>query len=76
MGTKSKGPYWFSCRFVLTLHLFQLVTIRKTTKERYPPPTFEPVIREADEEVHIPAHKDFREKYFQGFKPKADETTV
>ncbi|KAH9484987.1 tRNA (guanine(10)-N2)-methyltransferase [Psilocybe cubensis] len=52
----------------------RLVTIRKVTKERYPPPTFDPMLREANEETHIPAHKDFREKYFQGFKSKADET--
>jgi len=44
------------------------VTIRKTTIERYPPPTFEPVDLDAQEETHIPAHRDFREKYFQGFK--------
>ncbi|PPQ93788.1 hypothetical protein CVT25_013497 [Psilocybe cyanescens] len=52
-----------------------LVTIRKITAEKYLPPTFEPVAPETDEDIHIPAHKDFREKYFQGFKPKADETT-
>ncbi|KXN90848.1 tRNA (guanine(10)-N2)-methyltransferase [Leucoagaricus sp. SymC.cos] len=44
----------------------QLITIRKTTSEKYPPPTFS-VAMDGSEEAHIPAHRDFREKYFQGF---------
>ncbi|KAF8972985.1 tRNA guanosine-2'-O-methyltransferase [Flammula alnicola] len=52
----------------------RLVTIRKTTSKQYSPPTFEPSPPQTDENAHIPAHKDFREKYFQGFKPKADES--
>lgn len=48
--------------------LSQLITIRKTTPERYPPPTFAPALDESfDEQTHTPAHKDFREKYFQRF---------
>ncbi|KJA27817.1 hypothetical protein HYPSUDRAFT_34967 [Hypholoma sublateritium FD-334 SS-4] len=50
----------------------RLVTIRKTTLEKYPPPSFDPT-PEIDANSHIPAHKDFREKYFQGFKSKTDE---
>lgn len=49
----------------------QLVTIRKVTTEQYPRPTFEPNL-EASENDHVPAHKDFREKYFQGFKKDVD----
>ncbi|KAF9484434.1 tRNA guanosine-2'-O-methyltransferase [Pholiota conissans] len=49
----------------------RLVTIKKTTQGKYSPPTFEPT---REETARIPAHRDFREKYFQGFKPKADET--
>lgn len=46
----------------------RLITIRKIVTNDYPPPTFETVgpCREGDD--HTPAHKDFREKYFQGFK--------
>ncbi|KAF9054991.1 tRNA guanosine-2'-O-methyltransferase [Hymenopellis radicata] len=40
----------------------RLVTIRKTTKDAYPPPSFS--------RDYTPAHKDFREKYFRGFKPE------
>ena len=54
---------------------FQLVTIRKTTSKKYPPPSFDPIPPVVDENAHIPAHKDFREKYFQGFKSKTDEFT-
>ncbi|KAG5647054.1 hypothetical protein DXG03_001424 [Asterophora parasitica] len=47
----------------------RLVTIRKTTDREYPRPSFEP---EEAEAAHVPAHKDFREKYFQGFKKETD----
>lgn len=50
------------------------MTIRKTTSKQYEPPTFEPLELQSEEASHIPAHKDFREKYFQGFKPKTEET--
>jgi tRNA (guanine10-N2)-methyltransferase len=48
----------------------QLVTIRKTTTTEYPPPSFEPEKEPTCTKgpIHVPAHKDFREKYFQGFK--------
>ncbi|KAF9263408.1 tRNA guanosine-2'-O-methyltransferase [Marasmius fiardii PR-910] len=45
----------------------RLVTIRKITTTPYPPPSFTTPM-EAAESDHTPAHKDFREKYFQGFK--------
>lgn len=52
----------------------QLITIRKTTSEKYSSP-FEPHVNDADTDRiderqggHIPAHRDFREKYFRGFK--------
>ncbi|KAG7098852.1 hypothetical protein E1B28_000755 [Marasmius oreades] len=45
----------------------RLVTIRKTTSIRYPPPSFAAPTEMAESE-HVPAHKGFREKYFQGFK--------
>ncbi|KAI0821690.1 tRNA guanosine-2'-O-methyltransferase [Trametes gibbosa] len=51
----------------------RLITIRKTTTERYSPPSFDPAHAVTEHvEAHIPAHKDFREKYFQGFK-KSDQ---
>ncbi|KAJ7045462.1 S-adenosyl-L-methionine-dependent methyltransferase [Mycena alexandri] len=47
----------------------RLVTIRKATHESYPPPCFE---EERDPDARIPAHKDFREQYFRGFKKEND----
>ncbi|KIY44384.1 tRNA guanosine-2'-O-methyltransferase [Fistulina hepatica ATCC 64428] len=47
----------------------RLITIRKVTTDAHPPPTF--VHSESTSSApreHVPAHKDFREKYFQGFK--------
>jgi tRNA (guanine10-N2)-methyltransferase len=50
------------------------VTIKKTTHDSYPPPIFEAKPATLDnKEAHVPAHKDFREKYFQGFR-KAEVT--
>jgi tRNA (guanine10-N2)-methyltransferase len=49
------------------------VTIRKMTSYAYPPPTFKQGAEDiVDPEMvlHIPAHKDFREKYFQSFLKK------
>ncbi|KAH9942477.1 tRNA guanosine-2'-O-methyltransferase [Epithele typhae] len=53
----------------------RLITIRKTTTERFPRPSFDPehaVTENVVGEAHVPAHKDFREKYFQGFGKKGD----
>ncbi|KAF8806675.1 tRNA guanosine-2'-O-methyltransferase [Phlegmacium glaucopus] len=50
----------------------RLVTIKKITEEQYPAPTFNPIPLQ-DENTHVPAHKDFREKYFQGFKSAISE---
>ncbi|KAL0577032.1 hypothetical protein V5O48_004966 [Marasmius crinis-equi] len=52
----------------------RLVTIRKITTEQYPPPSFAAPV-ESEEAAHVPAHRDFREKYFQGFK-KPDTDAV
>ncbi|KAI0762102.1 tRNA guanosine-2'-O-methyltransferase [Trametes elegans] len=47
----------------------RLITIRKTTTDQYPPPSFDPAHAVTENvATHVPAHKDFREKYFQGFK--------
>ncbi|KAI8993886.1 tRNA guanosine-2'-O-methyltransferase [Trametes punicea] len=47
----------------------RLITVRKTTEEKYPKPSFDPAHAVTDNVTsHMPAHKDFREKYFQGFK--------
>ncbi|KAH8107747.1 tRNA guanosine-2'-O-methyltransferase, partial [Cristinia sonorae] len=56
----------------------RLITIRKTTAEKYAPPTFEPhgrrlEVKKVESEggtgtaEHVPAHKDFRMKYFKKF---------
>ena len=61
----------------------QLITIRKATSQSYPPPIFDSHAaapnRDESEEgdpsplpVHVPAHRDFREKYFQGFRKLPD----
>jgi tRNA (guanine10-N2)-methyltransferase len=46
------------------------VTIRKIDERKYPPPEFTLMLETASEEenIRVPAHKDFREKYFQGFR--------
>ncbi|KAI0930157.1 hypothetical protein AcW1_008911 [Taiwanofungus camphoratus] len=46
----------------------RLITLRKTTSKCYPPPLFSSPERQGEGSVHVPAHRDFREKYFQGFK--------
>lgn len=54
----------------------RLVTIRKTTTSEYPPPPFEPRERMNTKGfTHVPAHKDFREKYFQGFRKDNGDPT-
>ncbi|KAF8627791.1 hypothetical protein AX15_004218 [Amanita polypyramis BW_CC] len=53
----------------------RLVTIKKITTVRYPPPSFP--LGDALINGHVPAHKDFREKYFRGFRksdPPGGET--
>ncbi|KAL1942032.1 hypothetical protein VTO73DRAFT_6562 [Trametes versicolor] len=55
----------------------RLITVRKTTTEKYPPPTFDPAHAVTDNvAAHVPAHKDFREKYFQGFKKNQQDGTA
>ncbi|OJA08681.1 hypothetical protein AZE42_01175 [Rhizopogon vesiculosus] len=51
----------------------RLITIKKTSLVEYPPPSFDSV-RDAEEsgDMYVPAHKDFREKYFQGFKKESE----
>jgi tRNA (guanine10-N2)-methyltransferase len=49
-----------------------LVTIRKTTTAEYPMPSFD-AGSDDNQMGHIPAHKDFRKKYFQGFKKDSDK---
>ncbi|EPQ57163.1 tRNA guanosine-2'-O-methyltransferase [Gloeophyllum trabeum ATCC 11539] len=54
----------------------RLVTVRKTTAETYPAPSFDAGISMASRAVdgveegtsHVPAHQDFRRKYFEGFR--------
>lgn len=67
----------------------QLITICKVTSRSYPRPTFDPHAAPtpqgdgAESEgdllvrapVHVPAHRDFREKYFQGFRKLLEART-
>jgi len=46
------------------------VTIKKTTDRQYEPPSF---LEHEGAAAHIPAHKDFREKYFQGFRKEEEK---
>jgi tRNA (guanine10-N2)-methyltransferase len=47
----------------------QLVTIKKVTDKVYAPPTFNEAMQTVEnEKVHIPAHQEFRDKYFNAFK--------
>ncbi|KAI0302743.1 tRNA guanosine-2'-O-methyltransferase [Russula brevipes] len=60
----------------------RLITIRKATSRSYPPPKFDSRAApdrsgaedpgEPSPPAHVPAHRDFREKYFQGFKKPSD----
>ncbi|KAK2467888.1 hypothetical protein APHAL10511_000183 [Amanita phalloides] len=52
----------------------RLITIRKSTTARHPPPSF--VSNEIVIDEHVPAHRDFREKYFRGFKKDDHDTTT
>ncbi|TFK54530.1 tRNA guanosine-2'-O-methyltransferase [Heliocybe sulcata] len=55
----------------------RLVTIRKTTLERYPAPTFDARLPapngSEDVAAHVPAHQDFRRRYFEGFRKVVDD---
>ncbi|KAI0339786.1 tRNA guanosine-2'-O-methyltransferase [Trametopsis cervina] len=49
----------------------RLITVRKSTSGEYMSPPFDSASKEPTAEgssSHIPAHKDFREKYFNGFR--------
>ncbi|TFY66268.1 hypothetical protein EVG20_g4821 [Dentipellis fragilis] len=54
----------------------RLVTIRKTGTENYPPPKFDSdsgvAPSEGEKTTHVPAHRDFRERYFQRFRSPAE----
>ena len=64
------GEEWVSytpCSLTTLFYLdAKLVTIKKLTTAKYPPPSF--TVRDSTVSEHVPAHRDFREKYFQGFK--------
>ena len=59
-------------------HCLQLITIKKTTNTHYPSPYNSAggdAVSDCDrnENGHVPTHKDFREKYFKGFRRDSDE---
>jgi len=51
----------------------RLVTIRKTSMATFPVPSFDANRIEAG---HVPAHKGFRDKYFQGFRKDDENETL
>ncbi|KZV63371.1 tRNA guanosine-2'-O-methyltransferase [Peniophora sp. CONT] len=56
----------------------RLITMRKTSETEHPPPTFEErdAETEAEAEGHVPAHKDFRDKYFKKFGKEAQSEVI
>jgi len=46
----------------------RLITIQKTTRDKFPPPFDENVMMRDVAEGRVPGHKDFREKYFRSFR--------
>lgn len=44
-----------------------MITMRKTSEEEYAPPKFEDRDEKVEGEGHVPAHRDFRDKYFNKF---------
>jgi tRNA (guanine10-N2)-methyltransferase len=52
----------------------KLVTIKKTTTKEYLTPMFD--LSEEEEDQHAPAHQNFREKYFRGFKAGTEHADV
>lgn len=71
----SSGKFFLFVWSALIRWPMQLITIRKTTAEKYPPPTFLTVVQEP-KDGHVPAHRDFREKYFQGFARTQDSDSA
>ena len=59
-------PYWTPLTYTPRL---QLITMRKTCSNDFPPPTFEATQRMAELAAAPPTvgHRDFREKYFAKF---------
>ncbi|KAH7888729.1 tRNA guanosine-2'-O-methyltransferase [Phlebopus sp. FC_14] len=51
----------------------RLVTVRKMTADDYPPPAFDTATAKSTEDERSPAHRDFREKYFQGFRKESGQ---
>lgn len=49
----------------------QLVTVKKMTSKKFPVPSFD---ADSNEASHVPAHKGFRDKFFQGFKKESEVT--
>ena len=48
------------------------MTIRKTTTAAFPVPSFD---ADGVESGHVPAHKGFRDKFFQGFRKNGETET-
>jgi tRNA (guanine10-N2)-methyltransferase len=70
VGTSSE--FFFHSLETLFIWSQKLVTMKKTTVKEYPMPTFDRSEGEGEDQQHAPAHQNFREKYFQGFKAGAD----
>jgi tRNA (guanine10-N2)-methyltransferase len=55
----------------------KLITVKKASGRVYPRPIFSAEdsagVATLESEQHVPAHRDFREKYFQGFGKKLTE---
>jgi hypothetical protein len=71
LGKKSGFQVYWNLTFVSQLVYLQLITIKKTTNEVFPRPSFDPeqavVGSDSTVQDHAPAHKNFREHYFARF---------
>lgn len=87
MGTQSKIILISKQAEALILFGHKLITIEKTSAEDYASPFYPSasIVGESGgsdaqepstaKSRHAPAHKDFREKYFKGFRKEGEEKT-
>jgi hypothetical protein len=71
LGEESEFQVCRNLTFVSQPVCLQLITIKKTTNEVFPRPSFDPeqavVGSDSTVQDHAPAHKNFREHYFARF---------
>lgn len=69
-----KGKCVFSFVIARDLSVLQLITVKKTTSQSYPSPFDDGGGEDSQQgDGRAPAHRDFRDKYFKGFKKDGTE---